>query len=84
MRCIAALSCRLPVRDKRCRCLFADQTGSDLPGTLVVDAYGGYDQTLSVPIGLSFSGRPFAEAQLLAIGQAYQRQVPPEIARPLR
>ena len=28
MRCSAALSCRLPVRDKRCRYLFDDQTGS--------------------------------------------------------
>ena len=28
MRCRAALSWRLPVRDKRCRCLFDDQTGS--------------------------------------------------------
>jgi hypothetical protein len=28
MRCNAALSCRFPVRDKRCRCLFDDHTGS--------------------------------------------------------
>ena len=27
MRCRAALSCRFPVRDKRCRCLLEDQTG---------------------------------------------------------
>jgi hypothetical protein len=27
MRCRAALSCRFPVRDSRCRCLFDDQTG---------------------------------------------------------
>jgi aspartyl-tRNA(Asn)/glutamyl-tRNA(Gln) amidotransferase subunit A len=36
-----------------------------------------------LPNGVQLIGRPFAEAQLLAIGQAYQRQVPPEIARPL-
>jgi len=29
-------------------------------------------------------GKPYAEALLLAIAQAYQREVPPEIARPLR
>jgi aspartyl-tRNA(Asn)/glutamyl-tRNA(Gln) amidotransferase subunit A len=46
--------------------------------------------TLSLPIprggglpnGVQLIGRPFAEARLLAIGQAYQRLVPPEIARP--
>lgn len=37
-----------------------------------------------LPNGIQLVGRPFAEAQLLAIGQAYQREVPPEIARPLR
>jgi len=36
-----------------------------------------------LPNGVQLIGRPFAEAQLLAIGQAYQRQVPPELARPL-
>jgi aspartyl-tRNA(Asn)/glutamyl-tRNA(Gln) amidotransferase subunit A len=36
-----------------------------------------------LPNGVQLVGRPFAEAQLLAIGQAYQREVPPEIARPL-
>jgi aspartyl-tRNA(Asn)/glutamyl-tRNA(Gln) amidotransferase subunit A len=37
-----------------------------------------------LPNGIQLIGRPFAEAQLLAIGQAYQREVPPEIARPLQ
>jgi aspartyl-tRNA(Asn)/glutamyl-tRNA(Gln) amidotransferase subunit A len=37
-----------------------------------------------LPNGIQLIGRPFAEAQLLAIGQAYQREVPPEIARPLK
>jgi aspartyl-tRNA(Asn)/glutamyl-tRNA(Gln) amidotransferase subunit A len=36
-----------------------------------------------LPNGIQLVGRPFAEAQLLAVGQAYQREVPPEIARPL-
>jgi len=36
-----------------------------------------------LPNGIQLIGRPFAEGQLLAIGQAYQREVPPEIARPL-
>jgi aspartyl-tRNA(Asn)/glutamyl-tRNA(Gln) amidotransferase subunit A len=36
-----------------------------------------------LPNGIQLVGRPFAEAGLLAIGQAYQREVPPEIARPL-
>jgi aspartyl-tRNA(Asn)/glutamyl-tRNA(Gln) amidotransferase subunit A len=35
------------------------------------------------PNGIQIVGRPFAEARLLAIGQAYQRAVPPEIARPI-
>ena len=37
-----------------------------------------------LPNGIQLIGRPFAEAQLLAIGQAYQREVPAEIARPLQ
>ena len=45
--------------------------------TLPVPRDGG------LPNGIQLIGRPFAEAQLLAIGQAYQREVPPEIARPL-
>jgi aspartyl-tRNA(Asn)/glutamyl-tRNA(Gln) amidotransferase subunit A len=36
-----------------------------------------------LPNGFQLIGRPFAEAQLLAIGRAYQALVPPEIARPL-
>ena len=36
-----------------------------------------------LPNGIQLVGRPFAEAQLFAIGHAYQREVPPEIARPL-
>ena len=45
--------------------------------TLPVPRDGG------LPNGIQLIGRPFAEAQLFAIGQAYQREVPPEIARPL-
>ncbi len=45
--------------------------------TLPVPRGGG------LPNGIQLIGRPFAEAQLFAIGQAYQREVPPEIARPL-
>ena len=45
--------------------------------TLPVPRGGG------LPNGIQLVGRPFAEAHLLAIGQAYQREVPPEIARPL-
>jgi len=45
--------------------------------TLPVPRAGG------LPNGIQLVGRPFAEAQLLAIGQAYQREVPPELARPL-
>jgi aspartyl-tRNA(Asn)/glutamyl-tRNA(Gln) amidotransferase subunit A len=37
-----------------------------------------------LPNGIQLVGRPFAEAQLFAIGHAYQREVPPEIARPLQ
>jgi aspartyl-tRNA(Asn)/glutamyl-tRNA(Gln) amidotransferase subunit A len=36
-----------------------------------------------LPNGIQLIGRPYTEAQLLAVGQAYQREVPPEIARPL-
>jgi aspartyl-tRNA(Asn)/glutamyl-tRNA(Gln) amidotransferase subunit A len=42
--------------------------------TLPVPRNGG------LPNGIQLVGRPFAEAQLLAIGQAYQREVPPELA----
>ena len=45
--------------------------------TLPVPRNGG------LPNGIQLVGRPFAEAQLLAIGQAYQREVPPELARRL-
>ena len=43
--------------------------------TLPVPRNGG------LPNGIQLIGRPFAEAQLFAIGQAYQREVQPEIAR---
>jgi aspartyl-tRNA(Asn)/glutamyl-tRNA(Gln) amidotransferase subunit A len=43
--------------------------------TLPVPRHGG------LPSGIQLVGRPFAEAQLFAIGQAYQREVPPELAR---
>jgi aspartyl-tRNA(Asn)/glutamyl-tRNA(Gln) amidotransferase subunit A len=36
-----------------------------------------------LPNGIQLVGRPYAEAQLLAVGRAYQREVPPEVARPL-
>ena len=36
-----------------------------------------------LPGGVQIIGRPFAEPLLLRIGQAYQKLVPPEIARPL-
>jgi len=45
--------------------------------TLPVPRSGG------LPNGIQLVGRPFAEAQLFAIGQAYQREVPPELARRL-
>ena len=45
--------------------------------TLPVPRNGG------LPNGIQLVGRPFAEARLLAIGQAYQREVPPELARRL-
>jgi aspartyl-tRNA(Asn)/glutamyl-tRNA(Gln) amidotransferase subunit A len=34
-----------------------------------------------LPNGFQLVGRPFDEARLLAVGYAYQREVPPEIAR---
>jgi aspartyl-tRNA(Asn)/glutamyl-tRNA(Gln) amidotransferase subunit A len=36
-----------------------------------------------LPNGIQLIGRPYSEARLLAIGQAYQREVPAELARPL-
>jgi aspartyl-tRNA(Asn)/glutamyl-tRNA(Gln) amidotransferase subunit A len=45
--------------------------------TLPVPRNGG------LPNGIQLVGKPFAEGLLFAIGQAYQREVPPEIARPL-
>jgi aspartyl-tRNA(Asn)/glutamyl-tRNA(Gln) amidotransferase subunit A len=36
-----------------------------------------------LPNGIQLIGRPYREAELLAVGQAYQRVVPPEIARPV-
>jgi len=44
---------------------------------LPVPRHGG------LPNGIQLIGRPYREAQLLAVGRAYQREVPPEIARPL-
>jgi aspartyl-tRNA(Asn)/glutamyl-tRNA(Gln) amidotransferase subunit A len=46
--------------------------------TLPIPRSGG------LPNGVQLIGRPYAEALLLAIGQAYQREVPPEIVRPLK
>ena len=46
--------------------------------TLPVPRKGG------LPNGIQIIGRPFSEAGLFAIGQAYQREVPPEIARPVK
>ena len=46
--------------------------------TLPIPRSGG------LPNGIQLIARPYAEAQLFAIGQAYQREVPPEIARPLK
>jgi len=37
-----------------------------------------------LPNGVQLIGRPYSEALLFAVGQAYQREVPPEIARPLK
>jgi aspartyl-tRNA(Asn)/glutamyl-tRNA(Gln) amidotransferase subunit A len=45
--------------------------------TLPVPRSGG------LPNGVQIIARPYAEAQLLAIGQAYQREVPPELAKRL-
>ncbi|MGE3701780.1 MAG: amidase [Hyphomicrobiaceae bacterium] len=45
--------------------------------TLPIPRAGG------LPNGIQLVGRPYAETTLLAVGQAYQREVPPEIARPL-
>jgi aspartyl-tRNA(Asn)/glutamyl-tRNA(Gln) amidotransferase subunit A len=44
--------------------------------TLPVPRHGG------LPNGIQLVGRPYSEARLLAIGHAYQREVPPEVARP--
>jgi aspartyl-tRNA(Asn)/glutamyl-tRNA(Gln) amidotransferase subunit A len=46
--------------------------------TLPIPRNGG------LPNGIQLIGKPYSEAQLFAIGQAYQREVPPEIARPLK
>jgi aspartyl-tRNA(Asn)/glutamyl-tRNA(Gln) amidotransferase subunit A len=46
--------------------------------TLPIPRKGG------LPNGVQIIGKPYSEAQLFAIGQAYQREVPPEIARPLK
>lgn len=45
--------------------------------TLPIPREGG------LPNGMQIIARPYAEALLLSVGQAYQREVPPEIARPL-
>jgi aspartyl-tRNA(Asn)/glutamyl-tRNA(Gln) amidotransferase subunit A len=45
--------------------------------TLPIPRAGG------LPNGIQLVGRPYAEATLLAVGKAFQREVPPEIARPL-
>jgi aspartyl-tRNA(Asn)/glutamyl-tRNA(Gln) amidotransferase subunit A len=45
--------------------------------TLPIPRKGG------LPNGVQIIGKPYSEATLFAIGQAYQREVPPEIARPL-
>lgn len=37
-----------------------------------------------LPNGFQLVGKPYTEAMLLAIGQAYQQEVPPEIARPIK
>jgi aspartyl-tRNA(Asn)/glutamyl-tRNA(Gln) amidotransferase subunit A len=46
--------------------------------TLPIPRNGG------LPNGVQLIGRPYSEALLFAVGQAYQREVPPEIARPLK
>jgi aspartyl-tRNA(Asn)/glutamyl-tRNA(Gln) amidotransferase subunit A len=38
----------------------------------------------ALPNGIQIIGKPYAESLLFAIGQAYQRAVPPEIARPVK
>lgn len=43
--------------------------------TLPIPREGG------LPNGMQIIARPYAEAQLISIGQAYQREVPPEIAK---
>jgi aspartyl-tRNA(Asn)/glutamyl-tRNA(Gln) amidotransferase subunit A len=43
--------------------------------TLPVPRHGG------LPNGIQLIGRPYAEAQLLAVGQAYQREVPAEMVK---
>jgi aspartyl-tRNA(Asn)/glutamyl-tRNA(Gln) amidotransferase subunit A len=45
--------------------------------TLPVPREGG------LPNGIQLIGRPFSEALLFAIGHAYQREVPPELAQRL-
>lgn len=45
--------------------------------TLPVPRNGG------LPNGIQLIGKPFAEGLLMTIGQAYQREVPPEVARPI-
>ena len=37
-----------------------------------------------LPNGFQLVGKPYSEALLMAIGQAYQQEVPPEIARPIK
>ena len=53
-----------------------------LPGPADAGAAGPAQGGL--PNGIQLVGRPYAEAQLFAIGQAYQREVPPEVARPVK
>lgn len=36
-----------------------------------------------LPNGFQLVGKPYSEALLFAIGQAYQQEVPPEVARPI-
>ena len=40
-----------------------------------------YSRESLLPNGFQLVGRPFAEARLLALGAAYQREVPPEVCR---
>jgi aspartyl-tRNA(Asn)/glutamyl-tRNA(Gln) amidotransferase subunit A len=46
--------------------------------TLPIPRNGG------LPNGVQIIGKPYSEGLLFAIGQAYQREVPPEIARPIK